>query len=361
MDHTIKTVLELSRCPMFALEDGAICFMNAAAQESFPSLRAGDSASSFLPDVIDTATSDSFLFDYSNGGVHYTVSAARICGMLLLSFAPDPSAGSLRGCLSDALMSGILSTLFNIGLSTERLRATLGTADPEVRKYLGTLGRGYYTLRRRFSNLNTLCALSDGDMELVLRHTDLVRLCADVVASTALLTREDYAAVEFHTELESLPACLDAEKVEHLILNLLTNSLLHTPKTGLVRLRLSTSGASAVISVDDNGSGIPSAVLKSVFSSYHERLDPEALRSDGAGGLGLALCRVIAEKHGGALVLESREGAGTTVRALFPLSPPCADGLESTQPEYTNGGMSLLLTELSDLLDRDVYADGFSE
>ena len=187
-------------------------------------------------------------------------------------------------------------------------------------------------------------------MGIVLRHTDLVKLCGDLVSSVTLLLGGHCAPVEFVTELESLPAALDTPKVERLLLNLLTNSLQHTPRDGLVRLRLGKSGGSALLTVSDNGCGIPPAQLNNVFRSFVSRLDGETLSQECGGGVGLALCSVIAEKHGGTLVLESRKDEGTTVRVQLPLSPPGAGELRSDMPEYTNGGMTMLLTELSELL-----------
>ena len=66
---------------------------------------------------------------------------------------------------------------------------------------------------------------------------------------------------------------------------------------------------------------------------------------------------MIAEKHGGTLILESREGEGTDVRVLLPLMPPGMMDLMSAGPAYSNGGMTAVLTELSELLDAEIYRD----
>ncbi len=361
MDNALQAILELSRDPVLALENGTIRMMNAAARQAFPGCRIGDRASALFPDPIIYDQAERYVSAVVIGAVSYTVSALRCGGMMYLSLTADRPASEQRGYLSDGLLSGMLSTMFNIGLSSNRLRSVLPADAADARNYLAMLDHSYHSLLRRLNNLNLLISLSEGSMELVQRRVDLVTLCADIAASTSLLTRAAYAKVEFIAEPETLPACLDAQKVEQLILNLLINSLKHTPKDGTVRLKLTQSGSNALISVSDNGSGIPPAQLKSVFSSFQSRNGLEAMCAENGSGFGLSLCRVIAEKHGGTLILESREGEGTDVRVLLPLTPPGTVDLMSSVPAYGNGGMALILTELSELLDAGTYASYMSD
>lgn len=361
MDNALNPILELSRDPVLVLKSGKIVLMNSAARQAFPGSRIGDSTADLVPDLITFDPADRFITAAAINGIHYAVSAARIGGELYLSLAAERPASENRGFLSEGTMSGMLSTLFNIRLSSDRLRDTLPQSAADARKYLAMLDHNYYALLRRMGNLNTLIALGDGSMELALRRVDLAALCSDIASSTALLTRGLYAPVEFVAEPDTLPACMDAPRIEQLILNLLTNSLRHTPADGWVRLKLGKSGSNALISVSDNGSGIPPAQLNSVFTGFRERRDMEALCAEPGGGIGLGLCRMIAEKHGGTLILESRLGEGTDVRVLLPLIPPGMMDLMSAGPEYSNGGMSTVLTELSELLDADAYLDLCSE
>ena len=354
MDNALQSILELSRDPFLAVSEGKIRMMNAVARQTFPGFRVGDSAGELIPELIAFEASDQFISAAMICGVRYTVSACRCDGLLYLTLIADPSAVENRGFFSEKQVSGLLSTLFNVGMSAERLRSLL-PADGDADKTLSILFHNYYLLVRRLSNLSLLCAFNDGSLEINFHHFDLVQLCADLVSSTRLLLRGGYAPLEFTTELQSLPTCMDAPKIERLILNLLANSLLHTPKDGLVRLKLSKSGSNALISVSDNGEGIPSPQLKTVFNSFRNRFELNAQRADMDGGIGLGLCRAIAEKHGGTLILESREGEGTDVRVLLPLSPPGKVNLMSDAPDYENGGMALLFTELSGLLDSSAY------
>lgn len=358
MDNALQPILELIRDPILALADGRIALMNAAARKAFPTVRVGDGAFDLIPDLIVFAQAEQFISTVKIDGVRYTAAATRMDGTLFLSLTPEASAAENRGYVSDGLMSGMLTALYNIRLSADRLHDTLPSGEASARTYLAMLNHSYYSLLRRLRDLNALYALNEGSMDLMLRRVDLVKLCTDVASSTALLTRGTCARLEFSTELETLTACMDARMVEHLILNLLSNSLKHTPPDGLVRLKLAQRASNALISVSDNGSGIPPVQLKNVFSSFQNRLDLSMLSAEPGGGIGLGLCRAIAERHGGTLILESREGEGTDVRVLLPLSQPGVGDLESAVPEGEwNSGMSAILTELSDLLDSDVYAD----
>ena len=206
-----------------------------------------------------------------------------------------------------------------------------------------------------------LSAAGENTVPIVRRNTDLSLLCAGIADAVNAVTGPGVARVVYTCSAEPVAACVDPAKVERLILNLLSNSLLHTPPDGCVQLRLSKTVRSAVISVDDNGSGIPLDRLNNIFCGYKNRLDERTLSAPGNGGLGLGICRSIAEQHGGTLILESRAGEGTSVRVMLPLDSSDGDVLLSEPPFYESDGMSVILTELCDVLDTAAYRARFSD
>jgi signal transduction histidine kinase len=144
---------------------------------------------------------------------------------------------------------------------------------------------------------------------------DISALCADIVSTAASFARQRGVEVKFDGCGDALSSA-DGELMELMMLNLLTNSLMHTDKGGFVRLGVSSYDGGIMLSVDDSGCGIAPEVLRDIFSRYRRTLSLSDM-SEGAG-LGLAIARGIAEKHGGALIIESRPGYGASVRV-----PPC--------------------------------------
>ena len=359
MDDKLNKIMELSRDPMLAVEGGKLCGMNSAARALFPGTEIGDCVPPQLPEQLLSTPSESFFSSAVIGKVSYCVSALRDGETLLLSLTGAPVGTELRGYLSDALINSMLSSMFTIGLSSERIRDLSAGLVPEADGCFSALLHNYYKLNHMLFNLKTLCDFGDGSMLIVPRHTDLTTLCRDLVSSVNCMTLGRTAPVEYVCTLETLSACVDSPKVERLILNLLSNALQHTEKDGTVRLRLSRTGSSAVISVDDDGCGIPPEKLKTVFRSYENRLTGQNLSDPGTGGLGLGICRAIVEKHGGTLILESRVGEGTSVRVLLPLTQPDDAVLRSDLSVYESGGLPVLLTELCDVLDAEAYTEKY--
>lgn len=111
---------------------------------------------------------------------------------------------------------------------------------------------------------------------------------------------------------------IDDVRVRLLLKNLLDNALRHSPAGAAVpELHLEQSDRSAVFTVKDHGTGIEQHHLPHLSEPFY-RADAARLRATGGYGLGLYLCRVIAEAHGGTLQIDSEPGQGTRVRVSLP-------------------------------------------
>jgi signal transduction histidine kinase len=143
----------------------------------------------------------------------------------------------------------------------------------------------------------------------------------------------------FRGVAESRDVTLDVERLDRvavqgnrvhlrqLVSNLLDNAIKYTPSGGTVRVRLATVPERGVVQfrVADNGAGIDAADMPMIFDRFF-RSDRARSRDETAGaGLGLSICKSVAESHGGTLRCESQLGAGTTMIAELPL-PSAADG-----------------------------------
>ena len=118
---------------------------------------------------------------------------------------------------------------------------------------------------------------------------------------------------------DTLPPLLgDKRKIRQILLNLLSNSLKFTPEDGTIKIAVRQDTAKNItMTVSDTGIGIAEddiAVALSVFGQVHRSQSHEGT------GLGLPLCKMFAELHGGKLALGSTPGEGTTVRIIFPAS-----------------------------------------
>ncbi|MCU7935347.1 MAG: HAMP domain-containing histidine kinase [Candidatus Thiodiazotropha sp. (ex Dulcina madagascariensis)] len=120
-------------------------------------------------------------------------------------------------------------------------------------------------------------------------------------------------------ENDTGPITLDAVRIRLMIKNLLDNALRHTPESSPPPEISSRIAAEAwSITVADHGPGIPAEHLPHLTEPFY-RVDKARQRETGGYGLGLYLCRIIAEAHGGKLTIHSKPGSGTRVTASLPL------------------------------------------
>ena len=112
---------------------------------------------------------------------------------------------------------------------------------------------------------------------------------------------------------------VDASRIKLLLKNLLDNALRHSPKDKAVTIRLNKTANEVELEVRDEGEGIEPEHLPHLTEPFY-RVDPCRQRETGGYGLGLYLCRMIAEAHGGTLAISSQKQQGTTVTMSLPIT-----------------------------------------
>lgn len=170
--------------------------------------------------------------------------------------------------------------------------------------------------------------------ELVLeRHpTDLVALARQMVAEAEATAEGRLLRVE--AAVAEVVGDWDAFRLERVLGNLLTNALKYSPAGREVTVRVDrdddADGQWAVLAVQDRGVGIPAADQARVFERYFRA--GNVLGRIRGSGIGLAGAQQIVAQHGGAIVLESREGVGSTFTVRLPLAPPTAADAGADDP-----------------------------
>jgi two-component system phosphate regulon sensor histidine kinase PhoR len=118
----------------------------------------------------------------------------------------------------------------------------------------------------------------------------------------------------------------DESKARQVLVNLIDNAVKYSPAGGRIELRLERLNGYVVIAVADEGLGIPLSEQEHIFEKFY-RLDPDMARGIGGTGLGLYICRELAERMGGKVRVTSRPGAGSTFFFELPLfTSPVARG-----------------------------------
>jgi heavy metal sensor kinase len=111
----------------------------------------------------------------------------------------------------------------------------------------------------------------------------------------------------------------DEDLLLQLLLNLLDNAVKYTPSGGQVTVGWSADGRHVDLWVRDTGIGIASEHLPHIFDRFY-RADKARSRAEGGAGLGLSICRWIAEAHGGSISVQSAPGKGATFTVRLPLN-----------------------------------------
>ena len=150
-------------------------------------------------------------------------------------------------------------------------------------------------------------------------HSALVServLFANFVRSIAESFKSNNGEIEIEIPVNDLEFEIDKLRIRLLITNLLNNAVRHG-KGNRINVGVSFSGDRGIIEVKDNGEGISEEHITQITEPFY-RADSARQRNTGGFGLGLYLCRLIAQAHGGEMIIVSQEGQGTQITVNLP-------------------------------------------
>lgn len=190
--------------------------------------------------------------------------------------------------------------------------------DPDsVERYLRTAQRDIQALSLLIDDLFEMAQLDAGGLQLDRQPNAISDLVSDTLESFSAVADHKGVTLAGHADAGVDPVNIDAQKIERVLANLVSNAIRHTPAGGTVEVRAVPAENSVRVAVSDTGEGIPSGDLPRIFEQFY-RGEKSRSRETGGAGLGLTIAKRIIDAHDGEIEIDSAVGAGTTVTFILP-------------------------------------------
>ncbi len=192
-------------------------------------------------------------------------------------------------------------------------------ADVSLSSKIDVIERNGKRLLKLINQLLDLSKIEAGSVKLKAALTDVIPLIKGWVMSFNSLADSHGIALKFHSDQASHFLYVDREKMEEVVINLLSNALKYTSEGGAVSVEIREEEDSDHLNilVSDTGSGIPKEELEHIFDRFYQASN--ANNEDVTGtGIGLSLTKELVELHGGSIRVESEIGRGSTFEISIP-------------------------------------------
>lgn len=225
------------------------------------------------------------------------------------------TAASRRKEVIDIIADNMRTPLASARLALESESDTIESSFPDMgKKHLHAALKNFDHIVRLIDDLLELETVRAGRIELEETEFDLKDSLEQAVSSLTAICRPKQ--IEVSVECENIIVKADRTRLLQLLVNYLSNAIKFSPAGAAVKLSAQARGTTVKLSVTDNGPGMDESTRARVFDRFFQA---ETEKKSSGFGLGLPICQLIAQAHGGSVGVESTAGSGSTFWASLPI------------------------------------------
>lgn len=217
--------------------------------------------------------------------------------------------------------------------------------------YVDCIKRNSFRLIRLINNLLDVTKIESSNFKIKLENINIVYAIENIVDSVVDFVKSKGINIIFDTTTEEKITAVDEDKLERIILNILSNAIKFTDPGGTIFINISEDINNTIVSIRDTGIGIDDSMKKVIFERFVQ-IDKSISRNSEGTGIGLSLVKSLMVLHGGDITLDSEVGKGSEFKLYFPNQTIESDrctNLEYTPIKSYNNKIERIEIEFSDI------------
>ncbi|MDD3169834.1 MAG: ATP-binding protein [Eubacteriales bacterium] len=217
-----------------------------------------------------------------------------------------------------------------------------------VKKNVLSIRQNSLRLLRLVNNLIDITKIDAQAFEINLHNSDLVCAVKEIIFSVADYVTTKGLKLVFHSDVKEKIMAFDEEKIERIMLNLISNAIKFSPIGENIYVNILGSGDHVCIQVKDMGIGIPANHMKYIFQRFYQ-ISPVNTRLREGSGIGLSIVKSLVEMHQGTITVDSEYGKGTTFIIELPTILLPAEAADKEELINRQARIENIQLELSDI------------
>lgn len=241
------------------------------------------------------------------------------------AYAELRQAETLRDSLTHMIVHDLRNPLMvimaNLDLVDKAVRDPSQTSHPPAH-FLARARAASERMAKMIDDLLDVGKFESGELRPILAPLSPAKLLIEKAESYRIESEKDNKTIRVHTAAHLPTIMADANLIERVLDNLISNALKYTEKGSQIEISAARDDKNLVVCVRDNGQGIPPEYINRIFDKFAQALDANGMPLRKGSGLGLAFCRSAVKAHGGKIWAESVLGQGSSFYFTLPLQRP---------------------------------------